>query len=784
MPKLTWSSALRYACAFLSVAIATAIRQALDPFLGEANPFLFYYFAIAFNVWFGGLGPTYLTIALSGLAVDYFFLTPRGVLGIEGVGNQISLILFVLIGLAINMLAGSLRAALRRTQASGEEARRALEAERSQRIRLRTTLASIADAVITADASGRVTSLNRTAERLTGWSADEAIGRSLREVFRTVDGMTNRTDEMPVAQVLENGAILRSGDSIMLVSRDGRSRPVEQSTAPIQEEGGQITGMVLVFRDVTERCRAEQAVRESEERFRQLAENITSVFWISDPRQGKVLYVSPAYETIWGRPCQSLYDRPDSFLEAVHASDRAKVLEAQQKQTRGQNIALEYRVVRPDGSERWVWDRGFPILDESGQVVRVAGIAEDVTKRKRAEAQLREADRRKDEFLAMLAHELRNPLAPIASALHLMTGQGETDVEDERAMAERQVRHMARLIDDLMDVSRISRGKVVLRKERVDLKVLVNRAAEAGKLQLTERRNKLIVSVSEEPVLLEADPTRLEQVLTNLLNNASKFTDPGGRIWITAEREGDRAVVRVKDSGVGIEPAMLPEVFGLFVQAERRLDRSQGGLGIGLSLVKSLVEMHGGTVTAHSEGPGRGSEFIVRLPALDRSSKVGGGSPCATRPQPSLEMPVRRILVVDDNVDAADSLGRLLSRLWGQEIQVAYDGPSALEVAQSFQPEVVLLDIGLPGMDGCEVARRLRGEPELADVLLIAVTGWGQERDRLQVHNAGFNHHLVKPVDLDALKELLVTRAGRPARHDRCVATPNACKDRVRTASS
>ena len=565
--------------------------------------------------------------------MDYFFITPRGSLAIAAISDQISLAVFLSIGLAVSLLAWSLREALRRAEASEAEARRALEAERVQRMRLRTTLASIADAVITADADGRVTGLNRAAERLTGWAADEAAGRPLGEVFRTVDEATRRTDEMPVAEVLDNGVVLRSSDYMTLVSRDGRSLPVEHSTAPIQEEGGRITGMVVVFRDVTERCRAERAVRDSEERFRQLAENITDVFWVAEPRRGGMLYVSPAYEAIYGRPRRGLYEDPRSFLEAVHPEDRGRVLAAMQRLAQGRRIGEEYRVVRPDGTERWVWDRGFPILDGQGRVARVAGIAEDITERKHAEQALREADRRKDEFLAILAHELRNPLAPIAAALQLMKDrEGGPEMEDERAMAERQVRHMARLIDDLMDVSRISRGKVVLRKEVVDLTAIVARAAEAARPLLAERRHEFIVSLSEEPVLLEADPMRLEQVLANLLGNAAKYTDPGGRIRLAAGRAGGRAVVRVRDTGIGIEPRMLSRVFGRFVQVERRLDRSRGGLGIGLSLVKGLVELHGGSVTARSEGPGRGSEFIVRLPALDGVPGDGERAPRAPTP--------------------------------------------------------------------------------------------------------------------------------------------------------
>jgi PAS domain S-box-containing protein len=879
---------LRYTYAVLAALLATAVRYALDPYLGDKNPYFVYGVAIAWNAWYGGPGPAFLALALSGLAADYYFIPPRGSLAIAGISNQISFAIFILLGLALNLFTNSLREALRRAEASEGEARRALDAERVQRVRLRTTLASIADAVITADADGRVTGLNRTAEQLTGWATAEACGRPLGEVFRLVDEATSRTDEMPVAEVVGNGAVLRSVASVMLVSRDGRSRPVEHSTAPIQDEGGRIIGMVLVFRDVTERCRAEQTVRENEERFRQLAEHITDVFWVAEPHRRKVIYVSPAYEAVWGRTCRSLYEDLGSFLEGVHRDDRERVRAAVEGLARGRSIAEEYRVVRPDGTERWVWDRGFPIRDDEGRMVRVAGIAQDITGRKHAdaalrqseqrfarfmqhlpglawikgsqgqyvyandaaarafglpgeqlygrtdeevfppetaaafrehdrraletgtgirvvetlehedgtvhhslvskfpipspdggevlvggmaiditdrlemEASLREADRRKDEFLALLAHELRNPLAPIASALHLMKGQGGgPEMEEERAMAERQVQCMARLIDDLMDVSRISRGKVVLRRELVDLGEIVARSAEAARPLMTERCHELTVSLPEEPILLDGDPTRLEQVLANLLSNAAKYTDPGGRIRLTAGREDGRGVVRVGDTGIGIEPSVLPEVFGLFVQVERRLDRARGGLGIGLSLVKSLVEMHGGSVTAHSEGPGRGSEFVVRLPALDAVPDGGVWLPRGDHSRPGGGIPGRRILVVDDNVNAADSLGRLLSRFWGQEVRVAYDGPAALEVARSFRPEVVLLDIGLPGMDGCEVARRLRGEQGLADALLVAVTGWGQESDREMSRAAGFDHHLVKPVELEMLREVLSTAAIR-----------------------
>jgi PAS domain S-box-containing protein len=484
-----------------------------------------------------------------------------------------------------------------------------------------------------------------------------------------------------------------------------------------------------------------------------------------DPRikgsQGRYVYANDAAARAFGLPAEQLYGRTD---EEVFPPETAAAFREHDRRAleTGTGIQVVETLEHPDGTVHYSLVSKFPIPSPDGGEVLVGGMAIDITDRLEMEAALKEADRRKDEFLALLAHELRNPLAPISSALQLMKGQGAgPEMEEERAMAERQVQYMARLIDDLMDVSRISRGKVVLRKSVVDLGAIVARSAEAAQPVMAERCHDLILSIPQEPLLLEGDPTRLEQVLANLLSNAAKYTDPGGCIRLTAGREEDRAVVRVGDTGIGIESSVLPEVFGLFVQVERRLDRSRGGLGIGLSLVKSLVEMHGGSVEAHSEGPGRGSEFVVRLPVLDAVADGIGRLPRGHRSRSGDEIPGRRILVVDDNVNAADSLGRLLSRSWGQEVRVAYDGPTALEVARSFRPEVVLLDLGLPGMDGCEVARRLRGEPGSADALLVAVTGWGQESDREMSRAAGFDHHLVKPVEMEMLLEVLSTAAVR-----------------------
>jgi signal transduction histidine kinase/ActR/RegA family two-component response regulator len=374
--------------------------------------------------------------------------------------------------------------------------------------------------------------------------------------------------------------------------------------------------------------------------------------------------------------------------------------------------------------------------------------------------QLRQADRRKDEFLAVLAHELRNPLAPVRNAVEVMRLR---DVDDPglrwaRDIIDRQVQQMTRLVDDLLDVSRITRGKVKLQKEPVDLAAVVARAVEISRPLIDARRHELTVTLPPEPVRVEADAIRLAQVVANLLNNAAKFTPEGGRIWLTVERDGGQTVVRVRDTGVGILAAMLPQVFDLFAQVESSLEHSQGGLGIGLTLAKSLVEMHGGSVTAHSDGPGQGSKFILRLPVLTEVRSADSGPGMNER---LAESSARRILVVDDNVDAADSLALLL-RLMGNDVRTAPDGPAALAAARAYRPDVVLLDLGLPRMSGYEVCRRLREGHFANGPLVVALTGYGQDEDRRRTREAGFDHHLVKPVNPDELRELLAEGHGSP----------------------
>ena len=389
-------------------------------------------------------------------------------------------------------------------------------------------------------------------------------------------------------------------------------------------------------------------------------------------------------------------------------------------------------------------------------------------KERYAEA-LREDDRRKDEFLALLAHELRNPLAPVRNAVAMLRMPDRpTPAGPLVEMIDRQVAHMVRLVDDLLEVSRVTRGKIDLRRERVDLAAVVRAAVETSRPVVDAAGHELAVSLPPGPVVLDADPVRLAQVFSNLLNNAAKYTDPGGRITLSAEADGGRVAVSVTDTGRGIPPDMLPRVFELFTQVDRTDERSQGGLGIGLTLVKSLVELHGGTVEARSDGPGAGSAFVVRLPVSaefrvqsterkpGQASAVSDSALC-TR---NSALP-KRVLVADDNRDAADSLGTLLELL-GAEVRVVYDGPEALAAVGEDRPAVAFLDIGMPALDGHEVARRVRALPGGRDITLVALTGWGQEADRRKTADAGFDHHLTKPADPSDILRLIATLDGRP----------------------
>jgi len=514
--------------------------------------------------------------------------------------------------------------------------------------------------------------------------------------------------------------------------------------------GRQVPRVAILFHDITVRKRAEDALRESEGRFRALADASPALVYQFDV-DGNVIYLNQrcvTHEMAAGEGTSGWKDiaRPDdmdAYLRNVYDGIRA----------RGAFTQRLHTMVR-DGSWHWFESHASRWHSGDGEHRGYVGISLDITGAVQAEEALKEADRRKDEFLATLAHELRNPLAPISNAVQLMRhpdGRRQSDRVVE--MVGRQVKQMARLVDDLMEVSRITRGKIDLKLERVPFAEIAASAIETSQPMIDRAGHQLAVALPEQPLVLDADRVRLTQVFSNLLNNAAKYTDTGGRIWFDVRREDGQVVATVRDTGIGIPADALPGVFDMFAQAHRSAGRGQGGLGIGLTMVRSLVEMHHGTVEARSAGPGQGSEFIVRLP-LAADHDLEHDVPRLGQARPSAPFHGQRILVVDDNRDAADTLGLLLEAD-GAEVRVVYDGRAALATAETFLPTSVLLDIGMPGMDGYEVARRLRQDERFSGLRIAALTGWGQDADRRRTRNRGFTHHLTKPVTVEELHNIL-----------------------------
>jgi PAS domain S-box-containing protein len=607
-------------------------------------------------------------------------------------------------------------------------------------------LRSIGDAVIATDGSGRILFMNSAAEQLTGWPEPEAVQRGLVEIFRVVHEVTRVAVENPVERVLRERCTVGLGSQTVLIGRHGKEIPIDDSAAPIVDGEGNLTGVILVFRDVTE----ERQAALLRERLAAVVESSDDVI-VTKTLDGTITSWNKGAERVLGYAAEEVIGKHVSMLMPPEAvEDLERILGCIRRGERVDHYETKRR--RKDGTVIDVSLTVSPIRSHAGEIVGASKIGRDISVQKRIETERMEADRRKDEFLAMLAHELRNPIASINSAAQLFARlETEEDLEWAKEVVLRQVKHLARLIDDLLDVSRITRGKIDLRKEHLDIVPVVSSAVETVRPFVEERKHELTVSLAPGVLRLEADPLRLEQVLVNLLTNAAKYTESGGRIWLTASRETDHIVIKVTDSGLGITPELLPRIFDLFAQGDRSRARSEGGLGIGLTLVKSLVELHGGTVTAASAGSGQGSEFTVRIPA---SKESGTPKRKAAPIVANLAQPASRVLVVDDNVDTARALGKLL-KLLGHDVKVVHDGEAAIDAARTHRPEIVLLDIGLPGMDGYDVAATLRREECCRGATLVAVSGYGQEADVRRSQHAGFDHHLVKPVDYDSLMLLL-----------------------------
>ncbi len=605
---------------------------------------------------------------------------------------------------------------------------------------------------------GRYLDVNEAWLAQTGFSRDEAIGKTSGELNVYADPAERRK----LFQLITTQGYVRGHEADMRM-KNGEVRRFLLSSQQVVIDGN--IRLLSGTQDITEPKQTIEALRASEAQL-SLITHALPVFILHCDTEFRYKFVNTAYAHRLGVEPELLLGRRirDVLGEQVWhvVADRlTRVLD-------GELVQYEAYIPYPGIGVRCMRSVNVPERDADGTVLGVIGVLIDITEQKQMEAEraqllqqsldqaaeLRAADRRKDEFLAMLAHELRNPLAPINTAAQLLDRMLPEASRTRQAVeiVQRQVKHMTRLLEDLLDVSRITLGKITLREEEVDISRVVRAAVELTRPLIVERHHDVTVTLPAQPLLVSGDAARLAQVVSNLLNNAAKYTDEYGKISVSAEREAQQVVIKVTDNGTGITPELLPRVFELFTQAERTLDRSQGGLGIGLALVKSLVTMHGGSVEARSENASVGSEFIVRLPlrmqpSSDRPGRLAA-APATNR---------RRVLVVDDNVDAADSLAMLLNSE-GHEVSVAYDSAAALEVARDRQPQVLLLDIGLPGTDGYALARHLRALVELRDATLIAVTGYGLPEDRERSKAAGFDHHLVKPIDFEVLRVLLAEK--------------------------
>jgi PAS domain S-box-containing protein len=539
----------------------------------------------------------------------------------------------------------------------------------------------------------------------------------------------------------------------MLDEVEARTRSLEESNLALKEQA-------------TVRLLAEQAARESEKLYRAIGESIEYGVWVCDA-DGRCLYASDSFLHVIGMTLAQCSEF--GWAQALHPEDRTATLAAWADCIRsGENWYCEHRILGTDGHYRDVLAQGVPIRADDGRITRWAGINLDISRLKQTEQALREADRRKDEFLATLAHELRNPLAPIRTAVQLLELQSTDERQRRwgREVIARQVGNMALLLDDLLDVSRITRGRLELKKQFVDLRSIIDAAVETAKPLIETKRHCLSLEIPTQQIIVEADPLRLSQVIGNLLTNAAKYTDPDGRITLAACLSERELMLSVKDSGIGLAAESIPTIFTMFSQVNSALDRAQGGLGIGLSLVKGLVTLHGGTIEARSDGIGRGSEFFVRLPA-----SIVAANRAATHPEQPVGLEhtgkgLGTVIVVDDNREAADTLAMVL-RLMGYQAAATYSGSDALRLGAEVRPDAMLLDIGMPGMSGYDTARRIRLEAWGNHILLIALTGWGQEDDKQKAKTMGFDLHLTKPADPKLVERTLADHLQQPGRTTR-----------------
>jgi PAS domain S-box-containing protein len=733
-----------YVMAIAMTTLMFALHHQLSAVLGEFATYLPFIIAIIFASWFGGFWPGLMATVLGGIFTTYYLFPSNGATASGNVVRAVTVLVFLVIGVLTSALSEELHAA-----------RRLLEQEQAK---LRENEAFNE---IVAELSSDFVFKSRVGER--GAVVVEAISDGFTKLFGYTLAELNallpsqsilHPDDRP--RVAKIASRLAAGETVEaeshFLARDARVVCVRYRMRPVSDRG-RLLRVYGAASDVTAEREANAAVLASERRFRVMADTVPSIIWTAAP-DGELTYVNDQWLKFCGlTPGVKLPHWPEL---APHPDDlpraTAQWTHALQE---GSEYEIEVRYRRHDGVYRWFVTRALPLKDETGHVVSWVGATTDIDEQKKLQEQLRRADRRKDEFLATLAHELRNPLAPVCNALEIIQRTDSDPLREEAFhIIERQVQKMVHLIDDLLDMSRITSGRLTLRRERVELATVLRDAVEVSRPLIDASEHALDVSSPPEPLYVYADPTRLAQVFANLLNNAAKFTPTGGTISLVADHEPDGIVVTVRDTGVGISRELLPRIFEMFTQGKSLPERTPDGLGIGLTIARLLVEMHGGRIEARSKGPESGSEFVVHLPVY-MAETADRPAPRIKPPKLVAHAPPRRILVVEDNEDAAASLVTLL-RLTSHDVRAASDGFEALAAAAVDHPEVVLLDIGLPKLSGYDVARRIREESWGKDILLVAMTGWGQLDDKRRSREAGFDLHLTKPVDPVVLDELLV----------------------------
>jgi PAS domain S-box-containing protein len=751
-------AAARYFIAAAAVAIAGLAHWRLSVAFGPMPPFVLIYPTVLLVALFVGGGPGILAIILSALLAVYWLFPPAGSFALESTADLIALSVFMGTSVVLCVLAERMR----RVKWAQIVAGRQMEL-------LSVTMASIREGVIATDIEGRVIFLNEAAETLLGCKWPDVERHPLESVFKIANAASHEPLTQLVSQVSRAGTLLGDGCDIELLAKNGTILPIEVSGVPLRSEGGNVYGAVVTFRDCSERKRAEKelqrlfdAVHAEREWLSQVLSSINDEVYFTDTEK-RYTFVNPSALREFGQSFVQGIEvgKVIANLNVFRSDGTPRPIEEAPplRALAGEIVRDEEQIIRNPrtGELRHRQASAAPVRDAGGKIIGSVSVVRDITERKRVEEALRDADRRKNVFLATLSHELRNPLAPIRTAARLLESAvvSQADLKRCRSIISRQVAQMASLLDDLLDVSRFTRGELTLKKSYVPLQQVLDAAFEAVQPLINAKQHRLQLELLPSPPTLEVDPVRLTQVISNLLTNAAKYTDPGGEITLGCRVETDTLVIFVRDNGIGLAPEMFSRVFDMFVQVEPTKERSEGGLGIGLALVKALVELHGGTIEVHSAGPEQGTTFTVKLP---RSVIVAGPAHMIASDRGTHDGPARCVLIADDNPDGAEILAMLLQTS-GHTVHVANDGAAAFELAARVRPDIAVLDIGMPGLSGYEVAKRIRCEAWGARMTLIAVTGWGQEEDKREALAVGFDYHVTKPMDPAYLESIFASIA-------------------------